>query len=217
MALEMIRPEIAPRAPLPLVYRRVTPPAAPVIALAQARQHLRLDADDTSEDVLVGAAIAAATAHCDGRDGILNRALVAQAWTASTDRPASHVAGCAAGFVLDFGPVLAVTRIERRLNGVDVALPDGAWRVIPLAGDRTAIVPALPGGWGTADVDPQAWRTTFTAGYGATGEAVPAPIRAAILLMMSDLFETRDAKVGANLVENPTIARLLAPYARVGL
>jgi len=204
-------------APLPLVYRRVTPPTAPVIDLTLARKHLRIDADDSSEDVMIGAAIDAATAYCDGRSGILNRALVAQTWTATTDRPGAHVAGCASGFFLDFGPVLSVTRIERRVNGAYVALAESAWRVIPLAGDLTAIVPAQAGAWGPADADPQAWRLTFVAGYGEAADAVPAPIRAAILLMMSDLFETRDAKVQANLVDNPTIARLLALDCRVGL
>lgn len=201
----------------PLVYACVTPPAAPVIDLARARRHLRIDEDDTDQDEMILAAIDAATAYCDGRQGVLNRALVTQTWMATTDRPGSHAAGCASGFLLDFGPVRSVVALEARVGGGYVAVPPEDWRMIPMPGALTAIVPADGRLWPAADADPQAWRITLVAGYGETGEAVPAPIRAAILLMTSDLFETRDAKIQANLVENPTIARLLAPYCRVGL
>ena len=41
---------------------------------------------------------------------------------------------------------------------------------------------------------------------------MPAPVAAAILLRVADLFENREAVNDRPLYENPTFARLLAPY-----
>ena len=46
---------------------------------------------------------------------------------------------------------------------------------------------------------------------------VPASVKAALLLIIGDLYENREgAFVGVNRVDNPTVLRLLTPY-RVGL
>ena len=46
---------------------------------------------------------------------------------------------------------------------------------------------------------------------------VPASVRAALLLVIGDLYENREgAFVGVSRVDNPTVLRLLTPY-RVGL
>ena len=42
--------------------------------------------------------------------------------------------------------------------------------------------------------------------------AMPAPVRAAILLRVADLYENREAVTDRSLYDNPTFARLLAPY-----
>ena len=42
--------------------------------------------------------------------------------------------------------------------------------------------------------------------------APPAPVEAAILLRVADLFENREAVTDRSLHDNPTFARLLAPY-----
>ena len=44
------------------------------------------------------------------------------------------------------------------------------------------------------------------------GEDTPAPIDAAILLMVGDLYMNREAVVERQLFSNPTYDRLLAPY-----
>ena len=41
---------------------------------------------------------------------------------------------------------------------------------------------------------------------------MPAPVAAAILLRVGDLFENREAVQDRSLYDNPTFARLLAPY-----
>ena len=42
--------------------------------------------------------------------------------------------------------------------------------------------------------------------------AMPAPVEAAILLRVADLYENREAVTDRSLYDNPTFLRLLAPY-----
>lgn len=56
----------------------VTPPASPVVPLAELRAHLRVDG--TSEDALIQSLEAAAVAYLDGWKGILGRAILTQTW-----------------------------------------------------------------------------------------------------------------------------------------
>lgn len=203
--------------PPPLVYQLVTAPTATVIDVAKARRHLRLDEVDTDdvETDLIEGAIAAATGYLDGRAGVLGRALLTQTWQATAWRPSRCMRGLGWGFVLDLAPIQAVTKVEAMQSGDYVELPAETWRMVRLAGERVAVLPVPDMAWPPVDLDPEAWRITFRAGYGDAGDAVPAPIRSAMLLMVSDLFDNRDAKIQANMVENPTIGRLIAPFQRV--
>ena len=97
-----------------------------------------------------------------------------------------------------------------------MSVREGAGRPVERA-DQRLVVPARGAAWPAYDFDPEAWRITFRAGYGDAGEAVPSPIRSAILLLVADLFDQRDGKVQANLVDNPTVDRLLAPFRRVAV
>jgi hypothetical protein len=61
---------------------------------------------------------------------------------------------------------------------------------------------------------PNAVVIQYEAGYDPA--RIPAPLIIAVLMMTSDLHENRDAKTQAQLVDNPTVARLLAPFRRWG-
>jgi uncharacterized phage protein (predicted DNA packaging) len=51
-----------------------------------------------------------------------------------------------------------------------------------------------------------------------TSSKLPAPIKAAALLLVSDLFENRDGAADKIMNENPAIKRLLYPYRdRLGI
>ncbi len=202
-----------------LVYLRIAAPVGNVVTLARVRAHLRLDAADADplETDLLEAAIAAAVGHLDGRGrGVLGRALLTQRWQATGDRPADDAAGSVPGFVLELPPLREVEKVERRVSGLYQELPAGTWEAIRLPAERVAVIPAGGASWADADIHPAAWRITFAAGYGA-GDDVPAAIRAAILLMVADLYDNRDGKTQANLVDNPTIERLLHPFRPVGV
>ncbi|ACL62066.1 head-tail connector protein [Methylobacterium nodulans] len=195
-----------------LRYRRETPPAGEVVTLARAREHLRLDAAD-GQDAPVTAALAAAVEQLDGYHGQLRHALLTQVWEATGEGPGECGIPGMRGFLLDLPPVQAVLSIESLSGGAYLPLPAGSWRELyPLRRRCLAVVPTIGAIWPTADRDPAAWRIRFRAGYGEAGDAVPETIRFAILLLATDLFENRDGKQFANLVENPTVERLLAPY-----
>lgn len=201
--------------PLPLVYTRTEGPDSDVVDVARALRHLRLEEGDVdaTERNLIEGAIATAHEHLDGRTGILGRALLTQTWEAITDRPTWAVLGdrLGSGFMLDLPPIQAVTKVEYLAGGQYVAMQPGTWRSLPRPGARLAVLSAA---WPAADTDPAAYRLTFRTGYGDAA-AVPAPIVSAMLLAIADLYDNRDGKTQANLVENPTIARLLRPYSAV--
>ena len=156
----------------------ITPPER-VVTLDQAKQHLRVDGDD--DDALIKAFIDASTAHIDGPDGWLGKAIGLQTLEAGLD-----------GFIYDpislpYPPVLTVTGIvyddiagvERTLDPATYEVRDGAIGTV----------------WGKSWPSTRAYcgasrsvRITYRAGY----ETVPAPIVVAILMMVGDMYRNRE-------------------------
>lgn len=56
----------------------ITPPASPVVSLADLKAHLRVDHSD--EDALIASLEAAAVSYLDGWGGVLGRCILAQTW-----------------------------------------------------------------------------------------------------------------------------------------
>jgi uncharacterized phiE125 gp8 family phage protein len=72
------------------------------------------------------------------------------------------------------------------------------------------VYPVVNESWPTVAAAPSALRITCTAGYGGTGETVPAKIRQAIILMLADFYENREnPKMSLNM---NAAANLLHPY-----
>lgn len=61
----------------------ITPPASPVVPLADLKLHLRVDASD--EDALITSLEAAAVGYLDGWRGVLGRAILSQVWRQEFD------------------------------------------------------------------------------------------------------------------------------------
>ena len=187
--------------------RTVAPEVAPV-SLAEAKTHLRVDFTD--DDTLIGALIDAATAHVDGYTGILARALVTQTWQQDfCDWPGDRV------LRLPLAPVASVssvkyfdsanTEITVAATGNYALLEDARGPYIKFTSDFAA--PAL------FDERDDRIRVTFVAGYGDPAE-VPAAIRAALMLIVGDLYKNRDA---GEVAPNAAATALLTPYRRVWL
>lgn len=97
---------------------------------------------------------------------------------------------------------------------------DGATQTMS-SGDYAVNTDALPGYvalgygkfWPTARCQRDAVTIAYTAGYGPARSDVPEPIRAAMKLILGDLYENREVSViGATRFENPAAMNLLSPY-----
>lgn len=211
------------RRAVPSRYFRTTDPSTAPITLAQAKAHLRLDSDD--EDALVQTLIDAATQIFDGtgkaRDGILGCAMMTQTWVMETQQwvvPFRHQPPRLASdyrIWIEHGPVQAVESIQVYTNDALVNWPAQQWRV-GHEDTRAFVTLASGGSWPTFDFREDAFQVTFTAGYGDAATDVPAPLRAAMLLMIGHLFVNRESVitgVRAAAVEVPqTVEMLIAPY-----
>ncbi len=183
-------------------------PALRPVSLAEAKAHLRVDFSD--DDTLISALIDAATAHIDGYTGILARALVTQTWRQDfCDWPGDRV------LRLPLAPVASVesvkyfdaANVETTVSesGNYALLEDARGPYIKFTSDFAA--PAL------YDERDDRIRVTFVAGYGDPSD-VPAAIRAAVLLIVGDLYKNRDA---GETAPNAAATALLTPYRRVWL
>lgn len=182
----------------------VTPPE-PVVTWADADAHLKLDGN-TGQQAEVEAMIAAATAHIDGPDGWLGRAIGVQTLEM---------------FLPSFGCVSIALPYPPAIEVLEIGYVDQSGPTIPLDSDAfelrgNLIRPAWPTPWPSA-----AWRgdggETVRIRYRAGYVTIPAPIRAAILLMVGDLYRNRDTTVtgvgGSSAIEmSTTVANLLSPF-----
>lgn len=190
----------------------VTPPAS-AVTLDEAKLHLRVTS--TAEDTLITSYIAAACQHIDGPDGWLGRALAPQTLELQCPLPCEPVR-------LPYSPLISLTSVkyldaagaEQTADLEDFYLYGSEGNVLtPASG-----TPVWSGGSRRED----ALRVRYTAGYVADPAAdplvpaLPAPIKAAILLMVSDLYNARETFVeGRTVYAVPmslTVERLLAPY-----
>ncbi len=173
---------------------------APVVTWEDADQHLRLSGD-TSQQAEVEAMIAAATQHIDGPNGWLGRAIGVQTLQAR----GSFFDG--ERIRLPFPPVIDVASISYLdTSGAEQALADDVYEV---RGDE--VVRAYGKSWPAVRADDESVRVTYQAGYAET----PMPIRAAILLMVGDLYRFRDTAAMVQMSEVPmsvTVQTLLAPF-----
>lgn len=162
-------------------------------------------ATNTTEDPQILAFVTAAREWVEKR---LGRALITQAWRLTLD-------GFPAGDVLELPRpnLLTVTSITY----VDA---DGATQTMS-ASDYVVDIASLPGrvilaygaSWPSTRGDRNGVTITFTCGYGAARSSVPAPVKAAMKLVLADLWENREASiVGTIHTANPAAENLLAPY-----
>lgn len=182
----------------------VIDPPAPVVTWADADKHLKLDGD-TSQQAEVEAMIAAATGALDGPDGWLGRAIGVQTIEARFDRFDS------CGFALPCRPIIGVTSLKYLDSaGVEQTLAADQYELI-----GNELIAALGATWPSAAAYPEAVRIRYQAGYAT----LPAPIRAAILLMTGDLYRFRETAMmvtGMKVPMSTTVENLLASYRVYG-
>lgn len=190
---------------------RVITPPEPIVTWAAADAHLKLDGD-TSQQAFVESLIAAATGHIDGPNGWLGRALGVQTLEARGESFWPD------DWRLPYPPHIDVVSVKY-VDGAGVlqTVDSAAYEL-----DERAILPAYGTSWPTPRGSRASVQLRYRAGYVADPEAdplvatVPAPIRAAILLMAGDLYRFRETAVvgtvGADIPMSTTVENLLAPY-----
>lgn len=182
-------------------------PAVNAVASEDACAHLRVDI--STEDALIRALVQAATAHLDGYSGVLGRCLVSQTWLQKFDAWGSILR-------LPFPDVSSVTVTYTDTSDATQTVSSALYDIfederggyVRFNDDFTA--PSIGPDVGGISV-------SITAGYGATADDVPMPLRHAILLHTAMLYENREA-VGPAMQELPLAhGALIAPYRRIGL
>jgi uncharacterized phiE125 gp8 family phage protein len=186
--------------------RLITPPAVEPVPLADAQEHLRalIGGPDAA---LIGAYLQAAREAVENHTG---RALMPQTWEL-------RLPGFPDGAIkLPIAPLLSLTSVRYTApDGADTLLDTAAYQIEAPSGPTAqpaTLWPVASGLWPAAlPYDRAAVRVRFQAGYANAG-AVPAALRAAILLVLGELYENREASAAKAPEEIPAVRRLLDPY-----
>ena len=187
----------------------IAAPAAEPISVAEAKAHLRIDADD--EDALIASLIVTATTFVEKA---LARALITQDWSLYLDAwprdgtialPLAPVQEVTAVRVYDSGDM--PTDVDEESYSVDTVSEPAR---LALSASGMQLLPARL---------LNAYEVAFTTGYGDEADDVPEPIRHALKLLVAHWFERREPVVlGEAPQEVPaTVASLLLPYRQVRL
>lgn len=188
----------------------VSPDDAGPVTLDQFKAQARIDATD--QDAYLTALLKAATTYLDGKTGVLGRSLMTQTWVWRLD--CWPHGGC---FHVPLPPLQSVTSITY----IDTAGATQTWASsnyqvdaystpgrIELASNAT-----LPSLYGNGKINQVV--VTFVAGYGATPQSVPAPIRHAISMLASHWYERRSPMeiMSGQRIDIPfAVDALIAPY-----
>jgi uncharacterized phiE125 gp8 family phage protein len=175
-------------------------PAAEPVSLAEAKAHLRIDADD--EDDLIGALTVAARVAVETE---IRRVMIEQSWRAIVET------WPAAGTELPVQPALSVDAVRAvDAEGVATTLDPEDYAFEVADGSVKLLDPAI--GAISYEID-------FTAGYGAAGADVPQPLKQAIFLLVAHWYEHRSAVTDSEgAAATPLgVRELVAPYRRMTL
>ncbi len=185
-----------------------TAPTVGAVTLTEAKSHLGFTADEIEFDSIIGVFLMAATAAAQVFIGakLMRQTLKLRA----TGFPKG-------GFDLPVYPVHAIDAVAYRDTNGDAQTLTGAgvhyWSSI--VGRYPWIAPAQT--WpDTQEGNPEAVTVTCEVGYADAAE-VPADIKGAVLMMVSEMFDHRgESTTGQTLAANiRTVESLLAPHRRM--
>lgn len=173
--------------------QRLTDPATEPVSLAEAKAHLRVDGSD--EDAVIEAMIGAARDYCES---YCNRAWAESTWLYIVD---TLPAGDDALWLPDpaVTSIASITYVDNNADVVTLTSSDYS-----LDAPRQELRP-------TDDWPNDANRIAIS--YTSAPASVPKAVKAAMLLVLTDLYEVRSASVvGVNIAANPAVKALLQPH-----
>lgn len=193
-----------------MALRLITGPTVEPVSLAEAKAHLRVDVD--ADDGLIGALIATARAHIE-QIARPQLAMITQTWDKIFDDWPATV------FELRPWPLQAVTSISYTTAAGVTTTWSSANYVIDTASEpgRVALVDGVS--WPSVTLRRlNGVAIRFTAGYGASGAAVPLALRQAILMLVGHWYENREAfTIGQGFTSTATpmaVDALIRPWRR---
>lgn len=169
----------------------VTAPSTEPVTLQEAKDHLRISG--SSEDTLITNLIYAARVQVEN---YLNRALITQTWDVFYDEWKNEM-------LLPYPPVQSVTSVKYYdLNCVQQTLSASNYWAVTQA-DPGSIVRKYETSWPELQYGrPSAIVVRIVAGYG-DADVIPEPIKHAIKILLTDLYENRGSVVvGTNVTRN---------------
>jgi uncharacterized phiE125 gp8 family phage protein len=193
--------------------RLITAPEAWPVSLEEAKKHLRVDVDDDND--MIEAMIEAATDYCNGPTGWLGRALVEQTWELVLDEfPDDEIK-------IPLPPLIAVDFIKYdNAAGEEITMSASDYTVDNVS-EPGWVLPV--GDWPTTFESVNAVRIQFRCGWPDDGgsppvQTVPGVIKAAIKLIVGNLYENRETiVVGQTVAEIPMSAKFLLQKYRIHL
>lgn len=185
-----------------------TPPALEPVSVAEAKTHMRIDGDD--EDVLIASLLLTSRLHIEVA---LSLALVTQSWRLTLDRwPGGR------DLELPLTPLRSIDEIRvKNAAGVASVVPAESY-LVDIASRPPRLVwnnqvpPAPHARANGIEID-------ITAGFGASGDSVPAPLKHAILMLTAHWYEHRDpSEVGSSDARIPdAVSALINPFRTIRL
>lgn len=186
-----------------------TPATAQPVSLTEAKAHLRVDSSD--EDDLISALIEAAT---DWAQEYTRRAFVPASFRLGLDCFPAY------GIRLPRNPVIRVDSITYLDEGGTERTLSTSEYLTDLDSEPARITPTYGNTWPTTRIQIGAVKVNFTAGYDDASPAqdsVPEGIKAAIKLVLTDLFEHRSAALVQTAERNPAVVSLLSRFRILSL
>jgi uncharacterized phiE125 gp8 family phage protein len=189
--------------------RRVVQPLVEPVSLSEAKTHCRVDSD--SEDAYIQSLIAAAREYVEET---LDCTLVDTQWEAKYDLfPLWHI-------VLPRPPMKPadVTVVYRNEGGTLLTLTSAASQFqVDASTVPGRIYPLYEGSWPAVRGDENSVTITWSAGYGPSGQAVPATIKHMILLAVGHWYANREPVTQGSMMPVPMTFETLHRQASWGL
>ena len=190
-------------------------PAVEPVSLSDAKAWLRAGHGD--EDALIGDLIASARARVEAETGL---ALITQSWRWTLDAwPSRRLSAGGQAVSLPLRPLISVEAFRTfNADGAATVHDPAEYRIEP--GEPGRLIAVLPFALPQPERAAGGIEIELTAGFGAAGEDVPAPLREAILRLVADAYSNVERAESARRGEGGLpdgVEALLRPWRRVRL
>jgi len=182
----------------------ITGPDSEPITTAEAKLNLRVDGND--HDNLINELIGTARAYIEE---ITNRKLIEQTWDWYLDGfPGANE------IEVPYPPLISVTGIYYTPDGGSEIEFASSNYLCDIVSEPGRIILKSTANWpGNTLIDANGVKIRFVCGYGSDGISVPAPLRQAIQLLVSQWYDSPNSYEVGPVMEIPfTVKALVSPF-----